>query len=79
LNDPIQINQGFGSHPFAQQFYSNGTHTGIDMDSTSSTVKTVKAGKLFGGSYNCSNGKLYYAKIEHDDGLTTWYLHMIPH
>ena len=78
LNDPIQINQGYGSHPFAQQFYSGGVHTGIDMDSGSSTVKAVKSGKLYGGSYNCSNGKLFYAKIEHDDGLTTWYLHMIP-
>lgn len=48
------------------------------MDSGSSTVKAVKAGKLYGGAYNCANGKLFYAKIDHGDGLTTWYLHMIP-
>ena len=78
LNEPITINQGYGSHGFAQTFYPGGVHTGIDMDSSSSTVKTVKAGKLYGGSYNCTNGKLYYAKVTHDDGLTTWYLHMIP-
>lgn len=78
LNSPIQINQGYGSHSFAQSFYANGVHAGIDMDSGSSTVKAVKEGKLYGGSYNCSNGKLYYAKIIHSDGLTTWYLHMIP-
>jgi peptidoglycan hydrolase CwlO-like protein len=78
LNETIIIHQGFGSHPFAQSFYPSGSHMGIDMDSGSSTVKAVKGGKLYGGSYNCSNGKLYYAKIEHDDGLVTWYLHMIP-
>lgn len=78
LNEPVTINQGYGSHSFAQQFYSGGIHTGIDMDSGSSTVKGVKDGKLYGGSYSCSNGKLFYAKIEHSDGLTTWYLHTIP-
>lgn len=78
LTEPIIIHQGFGSHPFAQSFYPSGSHNGIDMDSGSSSVKAVKKGKLYGGSYNCSNGKLYYAKVEHSDGLITWYLHMIP-
>ena len=78
LDSPITIDQGFGSHPFAQAFYANGIHTGIDMDSPSGIVKTVKDGKLYGGSYNCSNGILYYAKVEHSDGLTTWYLHSLP-
>lgn len=77
LNEPIEITQGYGSHGFAQNFYSGGAHTGIDMDSSSSTVKAVKAGKLYGGSYNCSNGKLYYSKVIHDSGLVTWYLHMV--
>lgn len=77
LNEPIEITQGYGSHGFAQNFYSGGVHTGIDMDSSSSTVKAVKAGKLYGGSYNCSNGKLYYSKIVHDGGLVTWYLHTV--
>lgn len=78
LNEPIVIHQAYGSHSFAQSFYANGIHAGIDMDSSSTTVKAVKDGKLYGGSYNCSNGKLYYAKIIHSDGLVTWYLHMIP-
>ena len=77
LNEPIIITQGYGSHGFAQNFYSGGVHTGIDMDSSSPTVKAVKSGKLYGGSYNCSNGKLYYSKVIHDDGLTTWYLHTV--
>ena len=78
LNEPITINQGYGSHGYAKTFYSSGMHAGIDMDSSSSTVKSIKSGKLYGGSYSCTNGKLYYAKVVHDDGLTTWYLHMIP-
>lgn len=78
LNEPVIIHQGYGSHPFAQSFYPNGIHQGIDMDSSSLTVKAVKTGKLYGGSYSCSNGKLFYAKIDHGDGLTTWYLHMVP-
>lgn len=77
LNEPVIIHQGYGSHGFAQNFYTNGIHTGIDIDSSSSTVKAVKAGKLYGGSYNCSNGKLYYGKVVHDSGLVTWYLHMV--
>ncbi len=77
LNEPIEITQGYGSHGFAQNFYSGGVHTGIDMDSSSSTVKAVKSGKLYGGSYSCSNGKLYYGKVIHDGGLVTWYLHTV--
>lgn len=77
LNEPVVIHQGYGSHGFAQNFYSGGVHTGIDMDSSSATVKAVKSGKLYGGSYNCSNGKLYYSKIVHDGGLVTWYLHTV--
>lgn len=78
LNEPITIHQGYGSQGFARDFgYPGGVHTGIDMDSSSSTVKAVKSGKLYGGYYNCSNGKLYYSKVTHDDGLTTWYLHMV--
>jgi len=78
LNETVVIHQAYGSHPFAQSFYANGVHAGIDMYNSSRTVKTVKSGKLYGGSYSCSNGKLLYAKVEHDDGLVTWYLHMIP-
>ena len=82
MNEPIEINQGFGSHPFAQAFYPGGVHNGIDLDSGSSTnVKAVKSGKLYGGSYQCGGryaGTLLYAKVEQGDGITTWYLHMTP-
>lgn len=82
MDEPIEINQGFGSHGFARIFYPRGIHTGYDLDSTSSSyVKAVKSGKLYGGSYQCGGiypGVLLYAKIEHGDGIVTWYLHMIP-
>jgi peptidoglycan hydrolase CwlO-like protein len=77
LDEPIIVHQGYGSHGFAQSFYSGGIHNGIDIDSSSSVVRAVKDGKLYGGSYNCSNGKLFYSKIEHEGGLITWYLHMV--
>jgi peptidoglycan hydrolase CwlO-like protein len=82
MDEPIEINQGFGSHPFAQQFYPGGVHNGIDLDSNSSTsVKAVKGGKFYGGSYQCGGkypGTLLYAKVEQADGITAWYLHMTP-
>lgn len=82
LFDPIVINQGFGTHGFAQSFYPGGIHNGIDMDSDSSTqVKAVKPGKLYAGSYQCGGafpGTLIYAKVDHEDGITAWYLHMTP-
>lgn len=80
--EPIQINQGFGSHPFARTFYPGGVHNGIDLDSNSSTeVRAVKPGKLYGGAYQCGGrypGTLFYAKVEQSDGITSWYLHMTP-
>ena len=81
VNDPIEINQGFGSHSFAQRFYASGLHAGIDMDGGGSTVKAVKEGKLYGGSYSCGGaypGTLSFAKVVHNDGLETYYLHIYP-
>lgn len=81
LSEPIVITQGFGSSGFAKIAYpyTGGVHTGIDMQSKSSNdVKAVKAGKLYGGSYQCRNGMLLYAKVDQGDGMTSWYLHMSP-
>jgi peptidoglycan hydrolase CwlO-like protein len=82
MNEPIEINQGFGSHGFASAFYPGGFHNGIDMDSGSgTTVKAVRAGKLYGGSYSCGGrypGALLYARVDQGDGITAWYLHMTP-
>lgn len=78
LDEPLTINQGYGSHGFAQQFYPSGFHDGIDMEGGGSTVHAVRSGKLYEGSYSCRTGALTYAKVEHDDGLITWYLHIYP-
>lgn len=78
IDDPIFINQGYGAHTFAQQFYPSKFHDGIDMDGGSLNVKAVREGKLYAGTYSCSNGPLTYAKLEHSDGLISWYLHIYP-
>ncbi len=83
LSAPVQINQGFGYTSYANSgAYSGKPHYGIDMSkgpSTAATVTAVKDGKLYGGSYGgCSYGPLIYARIKHNDGLDTLYLHMIP-
>lgn len=86
VNEPIYINQGFGtSHGYAA-FYGSSGHTGIDIQTGSDSgagdqVKTVKDGKLYGGSYQCAGvypGTLLYSRVKHDDGLDTLYLHMVP-
>lgn len=79
LDDPIFITQGYGSTPYAQSGAYNGNpHFGIDMYSTSLSVKAVRDGKLYGGVYaNCRLGPLLYAKVKHSDSLETLYLHMI--
>ena len=80
MQEPIVINQGFGSHGFARTFYPGGVHNGIDVDSDSSTsVKAVKPGKMYAGTYQCGGrypGTLLYAKVEQSDGIIAWYLHM---
>ncbi len=77
LDDPIVINQGYGPHGYASR-YPGGIHDGIDMEGGSMNVKAVRSGKLYQGSYGgCSYGPLNYAKVVHDDGLITWYLHTI--
>lgn len=83
INDPIGINQGFGAQKNSPQYGPAG-HLGIDMqvgsgDATGQTVKTIKSGKLYGGSYNCPNGRLLYARVKHEDGLDTLYLHTVAH
>lgn len=82
MNQPIEINQGYGSTGFAKDFYSNKFHQGIDMDSGSGTqVRAVRPGKLYGGSYQCGGrypGTLLFAKVDNGDGTNVWYLHMIP-
>lgn len=80
MNEPISINQGFGSTGYARDFgYQNFVHPGVDMESPNSQVKAVKAGKLYRGSIQCGGkypGVLTYAKVEQDSGVVVYYEHM---
>ena len=81
VNNPIEINQGYGSSHYYARRYDGGIHAGIDMDGGGSTVKAIKEGKLYGGSYSCGGaypGTLTFAKVVHNDGLETYYLHIYP-
>lgn len=77
LDNPIRINQAFGSHGFAKSFYANGVHDGFDMDSaSSSTIKAPKDGILYRGSTSCRSATMNYVAVEHGDGVVSWYFHV---
>lgn len=75
----IYVSQGYGMTPYARAgAYNGGPHTGIDMySSSSSAVKAVKDGNLSKGSIGCGGKTLYYKKIDHSDGISSFYLHML--
>lgn len=79
LNEPITVNQGYGAHGFAKTFYSNGIHTGIDMENANNdlSVKTVRNGVLFKGGISCGGGTLRYVRVHQDDNLDVYYLHVL--
>jgi murein DD-endopeptidase MepM/ murein hydrolase activator NlpD len=57
--------------------YGGGPHTGIDMYASGGTsVRAVRDGTLSRGSIGCGGGQLPYKKIDHGDGISTYYLHM---
>lgn len=80
MNEPIQINQGYGATGYARYFgYANNLHPGIDLESPNSQVKAVKNGKLYRGSIQCGGrypGVLPYAKVESSEGFVIYYEHM---
>lgn len=78
LDNPI-ITQGFGMTPYARAgAYNGGPHTGIDMYSSSGLgVKSVKDGTLSRGGIACGSGTLYYKKVDHGDGIISYYLHVL--
>jgi peptidoglycan hydrolase CwlO-like protein len=81
LADPVRITQGYGMTYYARvlRYYNGGPHTGIDMYSSSSlAVRAVKSGTLYRGSIACGGGQLPFAKVEHDGGFQTLYLHIYP-
>lgn len=78
--DPIRIEQGYGMTYWARTgWYGGGPHTGIDMFSDSSNaVRAVKPGKLFRGGIACGGGQLLFARVDQDNGIQTYYLHIVP-
>ncbi len=81
ISPKIKFSQGYGStwavrNTWVGRIYN--FHNGIDINGSSSEVRTVKAGILYRGSYtgqdNCS---LRYVRVDHaDSDLETFYLHV---
>jgi len=82
INSPIKFSQGFGTtwavrNSWVGRIYS--FHNGIDINSeSSSTIKAVKSGILYRGSYSGGGGcRLRYVRVDHDGSdLDTLYLHV---
>ncbi len=81
ISGPIQYNQGYGEtwavrNTWVGQVYR--FHDGIDISGSSSTVRAVKAGTLYQGSYSGTGGcRLRYVRVAHDEGgYETLYLHI---
>ena len=82
ISSSIKFTQGYGhtwavANTWVGKIYQ--FHNGIDINNTGdSSVKAVKTGKLFRGSYTGHNGcNLRYVRVDHDDGnLDTFYLHI---
>ena len=77
INDPIRITQGYGRTSYSA-IYADGFHTGVDMVNNDKNyeLKAVKNGVLYRGAIACGGGTLRYVKVDHGDGLVTYYLHV---
>jgi len=78
LSDPIRITQGYGMTFYASviRYYGGNPHTGIDMINNDLQVKAVRKGKLYRGAIACGGGTLRYVRVQQDDGIDTYYLHI---
>lgn len=81
VSGPIQYNQGYGETWAVRNTWVGNVyrfHDGIDINGSSSTVRAVKPGTLYQGSYSGSGGcRLRYVRVKHDEGgLDTLYLHI---
>lgn len=82
ISQPIEITQGFGMTPYARAgAYSGGPHTGIDMWTPPglTAVKAIHDGTKYTGQLVgiCRGGPLNYKKVDHGDGISSFYLHVI--
>lgn len=81
ISPPIKFSQGYGYTWAIQNTWVGSIyqfHNGIDIDSNDMTVRAVKSGTLYQGSYSGSGGcALKYVRVDHDDSnLDTFYLHI---
>lgn len=79
INDTVRITQGYGMTFYAatMRYYGGAPHTGIDMvNNQDYSVKSVKDGTLYRGAIGCRGGQLRYVRVAHDDGVSTYYLHV---
>ena len=77
INGKPIITQGYGMTAYAKSgAYRGGPHTGIDMVSGDLVVKAVKNGTLYRGSIGCAGKTLYYVKVEQENNIDTYYLHV---
>lgn len=77
INGNPRVTQGYGMTGYAKTgAYNGGPHTGIDMVSDDLIVKTVKNGTLYRGSISCGGGTLRYVKVEQENNIDTYYLHV---
>lgn len=79
LRGNIRITQGYGMTFYAatMRYYGGAPHTGIDMvNNNDYTVRTVADGTLYRGSVTCRNAPLRYVRVDHGDGLSSYYLHV---
>jgi len=77
INGKPRMTQGYGMTGYAKTGAYNGNpHTGLDMVSDDLVVKAVKNGTLYRGSIGCGGGTLRYVKVEQDNNIDTYYLHV---
>jgi peptidoglycan hydrolase CwlO-like protein len=80
IESTIRFNQGYGvTNAIQSRLVWYSFHDGIDISTTGSqTVKAVKNGTVYQGSYSGNGGcRLRYVRLKHDEGgLDTLYLHV---
>lgn len=78
LDEPITITQIYGATFWTKYLHYN-FHTGIDMKRSGepgAAVFAVNKGALYRGAIACGGGTLRYVKVDHGDGLASYYLHV---
>lgn len=82
ISPTIKFTQGYGDTWFVRTYHWYPFHNGIDINSSDPTVRAVKTGKLFRGSYSGrdfrgNSCRLRYVRVDHaDSDLETYYLHV---